>query len=314
MNDTGLPGITLDDREHVCVFYRGATERDDVLGAFFGAGYAEGDKCLCIADDHDPAAVAERLDPRQRRGPDQLTVLPAAAYLTDGRFDPERTYSRWDDLVGGYVEEGYRRVRASGELSWFLRGGAGRQIGPLLEYEDLCNRLVKRRPATIFCLYDLDLLDAGLLPGVLARHPTALARGLLFRGPWRIEDRPGGANDALLLANQLLAGARTATEVDGLLDGLRRAVVGGDTGAESRRFLLALDGLAAPHRRSAEADTADLARRLFDGAPLDAGDETRLRLLGVDLAQPFRAVVVRPRAAGAPDAEIPRDVVPLTAA
>ena len=299
--ESGLPGVTLDDREHVCVFYRGAAERDDVLAAFFGAGYAAGDKCLCIADDHDPAAVAERLDPRHKRGPDQLTVLPAGAYLTDGRFQPDQAFARWDGLVGGYVSGGYGRVRASGELSWFLRSGEA--SGPLLEYEDLCNRLVARRPATIFCLYDLDLLDAGLLPGVLARHPAALARGLLFRGPWRIEDRPGGANDALLLANQLLAGARTAAEVDGLLDGLRRSVVtrpdgDGGTGAEGRRFLLALDGLAAPHRRSAEADVAELARRLFEGRPLDAADEDRARALGVDLAQPVRAVAVRTTAAG----------------
>ena len=313
MNESGLPGVALDDRDHVCVFYRGAEERDDVLSAFFGAGYAEGDKCLCIADDHDVTAVAERLDPARRRAPGQLTVLPSTAYLTDGRFRPDRAFDRWDAMVGGFVDEGYGRVRASGELSWFLRRhradgpanaepASGEGPGPLLEYEALCNRLVQRRPATIFCLYDLDLLDAGLLPGVLARHPTALARGLLFRGPWRIEDRPGGANDALLLANQLLAGARSAPEVEELLDGLRRAVVGADTGAECRRFLLALDGLAAPYRRAAEAETADLARRLFDGAPLDEDDEARLRPLGVDLAQPFRAVVVRPAAAGAPGA------------
>ena len=308
MNDTGLPGVDLGDSEHVCVFYRGPAERDGVLSAFFGAGYAEGDKCLCVADDHDPAAVAQRLDPDRRRGPDQLTVLPATAYLTDGRFQPERTFARWDDLVSGYVDGGYRRVRASGELTWFLRRGEA--PGPLLEYEDLCNRLVQRRPATIFCLYDLDLLDAGLLPGVLARHPTALAGGLLFRGPWRIEDRPGGANDALLLANQMLAGARTAAEVDRLADGLRRAVVGGDTGAESRRFLLALDGLAAPHRRAAEAATADLARRLLAGERLVETDEARLDGLGVDLARPLRAVVVRPAADPAP---LARYGIPLAA-
>ena len=121
MIDTGLPGVTLDGCDHVCVFYRGAPERDAVLSAFFGAGYAEGDKCLCIADDHDVTAVADRLDPERRRGPDQLTVLPATAYLTDGRFRPDQAYGRWDTLLSGYVTDGYRRVRASGELSWFLR-------------------------------------------------------------------------------------------------------------------------------------------------------------------------------------------------
>src|SRR5205807_6964258 len=135
-------------------------------------------------------------------------VLPSAAYLTDGRFRPGPAYDRWDTIIGGCVDEGYGRVRASGELTWFLRSGEG--PGPLLEYEALCNRLVQRRPATIFCLYDLDLLDAGLLPGALRRHPTALARGVLSRAPRpspvtddpapgrpvghprRTEERPGG--------------------------------------------------------------------------------------------------------------------------
>jgi MEDS: MEthanogen/methylotroph, DcmR Sensory domain/PucR C-terminal helix-turn-helix domain len=327
--DSGLPGVALAERDHVCVFYRGPEERDSVLSAFFGAGYAQGDKCLCIADDHDVTAVAARLDRRPRGAPGQLTVLPATAYLTDGRFRPDQAYDRWDAVVAGFVAEGYPRVRASGELSWFLRQPAAEDgAGPLLEYEELCNRLVKRRPATIFCLYDLDLLDAGLLPGVLARHPTALARGLVFRAPWRIEDRGGGASDALLLTNQLLAGARTPAEIDGLFDGVRRAVLDpeAEPGPEAHRFLQALDGLAAPHRRALELEAAlagrpvrrdgapgdddpeddaaaalaaELTRALLDGVTLEPADVARARSLGVDVDAPFRAVVVRPAADGA---------------
>jgi hypothetical protein len=334
VNDTGLPGVTLDDREHVCVFHRGPEERDTVLAAFFGAGLAAGDKCLCIADTPDTEAVAARLDPHHRRTlPDQLTVLPATAYLTDGRFEPERVYSRWQAIIGGYVEhDGYRHVRGTGELSWFLRhhratGGDGTDA--LLEYEALCNVLVRRRPATIFCLYDLDLLDAGLLPGVLHHHSAALAGGTLFRG-WRVEERPGGANEALLLANQLLAGARRPGEIDELLAGLRQAVLDADPaagahpGPETERFLQALDGLAGPHRRAIELEAeladrppagsaypgsgipgsgdpgaAELARALLEGTAAGPGAAARARALGVDLDDPLRAVVVRP----APDGD-----------
>ena len=318
MNDTGLPGVALDDREHVCVFHRGPEERDAVLAAFFGAGLSAGDKCLCIADSTDTEALADRLDPDHRGAqPDQLTVLPATAYLTDGRFVPERVYAQWHSIMGGYIDEGYRHVRGTGELSWFLRHhrkSAG--AAPLLEYEALCNRLVKRRPATIFCLYDLDHLDGGLLPGVLRHHAAALARGVLFRAPrplpetgepaadgpdgrdhpWRIEERPGGANEALLLANLLLAGARHPQEIADLLDGIRGAVL--DTnlppGPEGERFLQALDGLAAPHLRTTRLEATQLAQALLDGAPLDPVGEARVHSFGVDLDAPLRAVVVRP--------------------
>jgi hypothetical protein len=305
VNDTGLPGVTLDDREHVCVFHRGPEERDAVLAAFFGAGLAAGDKCLCIADTGDTGtstggtgtgAMADRLDPDHRRTlPDQLTVLPATAYLTDGRFVPRNVYAQWHSIIGAYVGEGYRHVRGTGELSWFLRRHRpGDDAAPLLEYEALCNRLVQRRPATIFCLYDLDLLDAGLLPGVLRHHPAALAGGVLFRGPWPIDERPGGADEALLLANQLLAGARHGREIDDLVDGIRGAVLEGDNGPEGQRFLRALAGIAAPHRRVVDADVAGLARRLLDGGPIDGGDEAALRRLGLDLDAPLRTVVARP--------------------
>jgi len=298
VNDTGLPGVTLADREHVCVFHRGPEERDAVLAAFFGAGLSEGDKCLCIADSADTGAVADRVAPDRRRvQPDQLTVLPASAYLTDGRFVPERVYSQWHSIIGGYVDEGYGHVRGTGELSWFLRHhrATGEGAGALLEYEALCNRLVKRRPATIFCLYDLDLLDAGLLPGVLRHHSAALARGVLFRS-WRIEERRGGADEALLLGNQLLAGARTPGEIEGLLAGIRQAALDpeGAPGAEAQRFLQALHGLATPHLRSARLEAAQLTGALLAGTPLDPGQEAQIRLLGLDLDAPVRAVVVRP--------------------
>jgi hypothetical protein len=331
VNDTGLPGVTLADREHVCVFHRGPEERDTVLAALISSGLAEGDRCLCIADSPDTEAVAQRFDPERATRPDQLTVLPSTAYLTDGRFVPEQVYSQWHSIIGRYADEGYRHVRGTGELSWFLRrhrAGDPDGAAPLLvEYEALCNRLVKRRPATIFCVYDLDLLDAGLLPGVLRHHPAAIVRGTLFRAPWRVEERPGGADAALLLANLLLDGARDQGEITALLAGLREAVLdrGADPGTEGERFLQALSGLAAPHVRAVQLEAelatrpaaghpdvpaAELARSLLDGTPLDPADDARLRSLGLDLDAPFRAVVVR--SGRGPDAAFPAGTAAAT--
>jgi hypothetical protein len=137
--------------------------------------------------------------------------------------------------------------------------------------------------------------------------------------PWRIGTRPGGANDALLLANLLLAGARSPEEITSLLDGIGRAVLepGADPGPEGQRFLRALAGLAAPHRRALEleaelaarpagtaldAGAAELTRALLDGDVADPADAaraaTRARALGLDLDRPVRAVVIRPASGG----------------
>jgi hypothetical protein len=109
---------------------------------------------------------------------------------------------------------------------------------------------------------------------------------VLFRAPWR--------PDALLLAGLLLAGARTDQEITDLLDGIRRTVAVADPDPDGERFLQALDGLAAPHRRALELEAVPLARALLDGTPLDDDGEAQVRSLGVDLDGPLRAVVVRP--------------------
>ena len=264
MTGIGLPGVALAERDHVCVFHRGADERDAFLTLMVGAGLADGDRCLCIADTDDPEALADRLDPQHPERPDRLTILPTTAYLTDGEFLPERVFSQWDSILGGYVAEGHRHLRGTGELGWFLRRQrAGADPRPLFEYEALCNTLVKRRPATIFCLYDLDLLDAELLPGVLRHHPSAIANGTLFRAPW-------SSADALRLAEQLVAGARRPQEMADLLAGMRRAV----TEVEEAGRLL---------------------RDLLDGTPPGPAGADTLRSFGVDLDAPLRAVVVRPQ-------------------
>ncbi|MGH8998619.1 MAG: MEDS domain-containing protein, partial [Acidimicrobiia bacterium] len=198
MTDTenGAAGVSFADGEHVCVFYRGPGERDAFLREWVGAGFAAGDKCLCVAGAADAAAMADSLQagaPAPPR-PDQLTVLPVARYLTDGSFVPEATFARWDALIGGYVGDGFERVRGVGDLSWVLDAGEPAdpsRTGPLLRYEALCNTLVGRHPVSIACMYDLDRFGADVVAAVLDQHSAVLAGGVLFRA-----DRPRCAGEA----------------------------------------------------------------------------------------------------------------------
>ncbi|MGH9036170.1 MAG: MEDS domain-containing protein, partial [Acidimicrobiia bacterium] len=207
---------------HICVFYRGAAERDTLLADVFAAGAAARDKCLCIADTADPAPVEGEL--RRVMGEaatdGQLTVLTTDAYLIDGRFVPDRCVAEWDTLLSSYVAQGYAGIRATADVAGLLAHGVG---GPaLLDYEARCNGLT-RHPATIYCLYDLDRFGPGLVAGVLARHTGAVAGGVLLSAP-RAEavlepgDRPwqadgGAGQQSLALAQLLLAGATDENEI-----------------------------------------------------------------------------------------------------
>src|ERR1700733_7057961 len=47
----GLPGVSFTPGLHICAFYRGATQRDELLLPYLREGLAAGDKCICVTDD-----------------------------------------------------------------------------------------------------------------------------------------------------------------------------------------------------------------------------------------------------------------------
>ena len=52
----GLPGVSFTPGLHICAFYRGPSQRDELLLPYLREGLAAGDKCICVTDD--PAAGA----------------------------------------------------------------------------------------------------------------------------------------------------------------------------------------------------------------------------------------------------------------
>ena len=56
--DFGIPGLRVDQGDHICAFYQSPAERNDVLIPFLRAGLSAGDKCVCIVDVGDLDTVA----------------------------------------------------------------------------------------------------------------------------------------------------------------------------------------------------------------------------------------------------------------
>ena len=44
------PGITIEAGDHICAFYRGSNQRDDVLLPFLRDGLIAGHKCISVLD------------------------------------------------------------------------------------------------------------------------------------------------------------------------------------------------------------------------------------------------------------------------
>lgn len=188
----GVPGVTITPGDHICAFYRGSAQRDEVLIPYLREGLLAGDKCLCVMDDPEtscvlgPLSVELDVDLAQRTG--QFALLGSdGAYLPGGYFAIDRMLEFWERGIGGAVrEQGFSFVRAVGEMTWALRDLPG--VEHLVTYEARLNRFLPRYPQVILCLYDLEqFTDGQVLMGLLRTHPKVLMSGQLLDNPWYVE-------------------------------------------------------------------------------------------------------------------------------
>src|SRR3954453_19537886 len=84
----GLNELSIPPGTHICAFFRGIPERDEILIPFLREGLRSGDKCMCLIDDGLEAvraALAGEVAPATADR--QLDIQPSkSAYLRRGAF------------------------------------------------------------------------------------------------------------------------------------------------------------------------------------------------------------------------------------
>lgn len=186
----GVPGVRIASGDHLCAFYRGLAERDDILIPFLRQGLRSGDKCICVMDASDPEAVLAALatedddEPRLSHG--GLEVRGSReTYLRGGRFSTDSMLSFWEEALESAVAAGYQFTRAVGEMTWSMQDMPG--VDQLITYESKLNRFLPRYPQVILCLYDLERFAGNVLMDVLKTHPKVLIGGMLVANPFYVE-------------------------------------------------------------------------------------------------------------------------------
>ncbi len=193
MTDTlelGIPGLRLTEGDHICAFYRGAAERDEILIPYLQAGLRTGDKCICVVDAVDPrevlAALGSAADVDRWIGDTQLELRASTdAYLSTGRFCTEEMLAFWENFVGTAVSGKFSFARSVGEMTWALRQVPG--VEELVGYESELNRFLPRYPQVILCLYDLERFSGELVIDMLKTHPRVLLGGMVLDNPYYLE-------------------------------------------------------------------------------------------------------------------------------
>jgi hypothetical protein len=187
----GVAGLTLLEGDHVCAFYRGIAERDELLIPYLRDGLASGDRCVCVVDACDPETVLARLgsviDVAAPLAGRQLDVLSSRdTYLLGGGFSTDRMLDFWRTQVAAAIDDGgYHFARSVGEMTWALRDAPG--VEALLGYESRLNRFLPEYPQVILCLYDLEAFSGDVIVDILKTHPKVLVGGSLIENPYYVE-------------------------------------------------------------------------------------------------------------------------------
>lgn len=195
----GIPGVQLSPGDHICAFYPGRAERDEILLPYLSEGLQVGDKCVCVVDGADTESVLASLGAAvdltsclDRR---QLDVLNShEAFLSGGRFSAEAVLDFWDRSIGDAVAGGFRFARAAGEMTWATRRMPG--VEEFVSYEARLNQFLPRYPQVMLCLYELDRFSGEVLVDVLKTHPKVLFGGMVLDNPYYL------APDEFLAARQ----------------------------------------------------------------------------------------------------------------
>ena len=185
---SGIDQIRLAPGSHICAFYRGDTDRDQLLTGYLGAGLAAGDKCICVVDSESTANRLKTL--RGAHGEAQTceseldVYLPESTYLADGEFTTSHMVTFWAESVLKAAIEGYSFCRLVGEMTWALRDAPG--VEHLVGYESELNRFTSSNPVVVLCLYDLERFSGETVVNVVKTHPQVLINGTLVENPYYI--------------------------------------------------------------------------------------------------------------------------------
>ena len=183
----GIPDIDeIHPGTHMCALYSGPAERDSLLFSFLREGIREGDKCLCLIDEAEPATVRQQLEAGQNghapRRSDQLDVDRIfEVYEQSGRFSVEQMVSFLSGHLSRVAESDFPRLRATGEMSWVLPQPGGAE--DFFLYESALNKIIEDKPAVFMCMYDLQRLGVPMLVDVIKTHPKVLLDGMVLENP-----------------------------------------------------------------------------------------------------------------------------------
>ncbi|HEY0449612.1 MEDS domain-containing protein [Actinophytocola sp.] len=186
-----LGGTPLYPRDHLCVFFRGKNQRDQLLLPFLSEGLRAGHAVLFHAAHGEKETAWSLLGDK---GDLELTE-PETGHLRDGRFAPAELLESLETwATRKHVSTGRPFGRIAGDMSWAAPILTPALIDELVAEEVSVTGWMRRYPQITVCLYDLDLFGGDLIIPMIKAHPKVWMAGALTENPYYLtpEINPAG--------------------------------------------------------------------------------------------------------------------------
>jgi hypothetical protein len=185
-----LAGSDLHEARHVCALFNSDEEEYRVLLPFIKNGLECGEKAIHVINPNQHRVHAERLasagidaDNTQRTGQLELRAN-TETYLQDGRFDPDRMLTVFEQLAGGDPDRGFPLSRIVCRMDWAADGRT--HVDNLIEFESRVNDLWSRHDDAVICTYHLSQFSGDAVIDILRTHPLVILGGVLQHNPFYI--------------------------------------------------------------------------------------------------------------------------------
>jgi two-component system cell cycle sensor histidine kinase/response regulator CckA len=186
------PFGVIEPHDHLCLVYDSDEEWREAVVPFLVQGLKQDEKCIYIVDWNTVERIRdilyeEGLDATQLERLGQLSLRDQSETYTDGgSFDPDRMIALLVSEVKKALSQGYRALRVTAEMTWFLRDHPG--SSRLAEYEARVNKDVFHAyPCLALCQYDRRRFPPELIREVILSHPFLLVGRSLYRNFYYIE-------------------------------------------------------------------------------------------------------------------------------
>ncbi|HTZ81785.1 MAG TPA: MEDS domain-containing protein [Candidatus Acidoferrales bacterium] len=183
-------GSRLDQTRHVCAFFANDDEEYRVLLPFIKDGFLCGHKAIHVVNpdqrqDHIRRLVAAGIEATAAQQNGQLDLrINSDVYLPDGRFDPDRMISVFEQLASGNSGSEYPLSRICCRMDWTVKDRS--HVEDVIEFESRVNDVWSRHEDAVICTYHLGQFRGDEVIDIMRTHPIVIIGGILQENPFYI--------------------------------------------------------------------------------------------------------------------------------